>query len=132
MRLDDKGYEALTARLADQGYRKSIAGIRKADHYWYKPFRKEDPDTDCGYQVILSVYDWNKYPGHRVDRYGIEFEMVMNHRTSMDLDRCDIMIMKDDMLVEEFEEYCDGLYEAMLKMLPKRKPDEPEGGIQAG
>jgi hypothetical protein len=132
MRLDDQGYEVLVTRLTEKGYRKTIAGIRKADHYWYKTFRREDPENDRGYQIIWNIYDWNKYPGHRIERYGIEFEMSMNHRTCMDFDKCDIMIMRDDMDVEEFEGYCEGIYDALLKMLPKRKPDEPEGGVQAG
>lgn len=121
MRLNEEEYAKTVELLIERGYRRSTTGVNSADHYWYKSFRRGDPDVDRGYQIILGIYDWHKYPERNEKRYSLNFEMTMNHETSMDFDRCDLMLMKDDMVVEEFERYCAGIYEAMLGILPKRK-----------
>lgn len=121
MRLDEKQYEDMALYLSKMGYNKG-RGFDHVDHYWYKRFRKENEDGDNGYQVILNVYDFLKHMHeHKMLRFSISFNMKMNHETKMDFDRCDLMLMRESMDVEEFEGYCDRLYDRMVEVLPERK-----------
>lgn len=57
--------EKIEAYLKENGYRNGGQPYHcNADHYWYKPFGKEDNPYDKGrslYQVMFNVYDWRKY-----------------------------------------------------------------------
>lgn len=57
--------EKIESFLRENGYRNGGKPIHcNADHYWYKPFGKEDNPYEEGrslWQVFFNVYDWRPY-----------------------------------------------------------------------
>lgn len=102
------------------------AGNKYVDHCWYKSFRKNDPDNDRGYVVSLNVYDnselLDRFP--TISPFSMKFSMIINHQTKMDMEKFDLSMMKDGMDVEEFERYCDRLYDALMMIMPTRKTEQ--------
>ena len=129
MRFNETEYEAFALTLKERGYyRGKDSGSRYADHCWYKHFRSVQDSVDRGYIISLSVYDHADLLEiySTLERFLVEFTMTMNHQTRMDFERCDWSLIKDAMGVEEFEDYCDHIYDCMLSMLPKRKGEAKE------
>jgi len=58
MRFNETEYEAFSLALKERGYHRGKDGAnRRADHCWYKTFRRGHPDNDRGYAISLVVYD---------------------------------------------------------------------------
>lgn len=57
--------EKIESYLKENGYRSGGKPYHcNADHYWYKPFGKEDnpyEENRSLWQVFINVYDWRKY-----------------------------------------------------------------------
>jgi hypothetical protein len=123
MKFNEAEYETFSLSLKERGYHRGKDGANKhVDHCWYKTFRRGHNDNDRGYVIALNVYDnsdlMERYP--TLSRFSMDFNMTMNHQTRMDFDRCDFSLMRDAMILEEFEGYCDRLYDCMLEVLPHR------------
>ena len=57
--------EKMESFLKENGYRNGGKPYHcNADHYWYKPFGKEDNPYEEGralWQVFINVYDWRRF-----------------------------------------------------------------------
>ncbi len=123
MRFNEAEYEVFSLMLNERGYHRGKDGAnRRMGHRWYKTFRGGHPDNDRGYTISLNVHDnsdlMERYP--TLVRFSIDLTMTMNHQTCMDFDRCDFSLMKDTITLEEFEGYCDKLYDCMLEVFPNK------------
>ena len=115
MRLSQEKLETLTALLESKGYRKYNQKYNTSDYAFWKPFglqRNELGDKSMQYQVGFLVYNFGVYPTHEGEPFSISFEFNLTDNSFAD--RADFSVSDREMTVEEFEFFCQELYEKMF------------------
>jgi hypothetical protein len=116
MRLNEKDLEILTNKLIDKGYTHyKQQKWKSSDSIFWKSFHKTFDiygDKVIGYQVGFAIYDWSKYQ-HVNEGISISYEMLLGSDL-FKIDRLDLSITDSKMTIEEFEEFCENLYQSEI------------------
>lgn len=84
--------EKIEAYLKENGYRNGGQPYHcNADHYWYKPFGKEDnpyEENRSLWQVFINVYDWRRW--QHADRMLQDASLTVTIRVSRTVYECGI------------------------------------------
>lgn len=116
MRYSQSEFEKLTEKLIEKGYRHyKQQKWKSSDSIFWKSFHKtydEDGEKIIPYQVGFAVYDFSKFQQVH-EGISIAYEMLIG-ADSYKIDRLDLTITDSKMTIEEFEEFCENLYQSEL------------------
>lgn len=93
--------------LIRAGYKKSGSTHKNEDYGYYKSVKF----GEIGYQMSVLIYDWTKYPQHISDDIGISLNCYI---LSDKYERIDLLVTKEDMTLEQFEDYSKTFYNKMF------------------
>lgn len=122
MKFNKETVGAFEQSLLERGYRKYVQHFKNEDYLYWKGFEK-DENRDKGYSVGFAFYDYSKYPqfpDSECISVSLEF-MLGNHNG---VDRLDTTITDDRITVEEFEDFCAGIYKFYLTTEISKRTDE--------
>ena len=116
MRYSQSEFEELTKKLIEKGYTHyKQQKWKSSDSIFWKSFHKtydEDGDKIIPYQVGFAVYDFSKYQ-HVNEGISISYEFLIG-ADLYKIDRLDLSISDSKMTIEEFEEFCEKLYQSEI------------------
>ena len=116
MRYTQLEFEELTEKLIEKGYTHyKQQKWKSSDSIFWKSFHKtydEDGDKIIPYQIGFAVYDFSKFQQVH-EGISISYEFLLG-ADLYKIDRLDLSITDSKMTIEEFEEFCETLYQSEL------------------
>lgn len=117
MRFSHEEFEIFSQKLIEKGYTHyKTQSWKSADSIFWKSFHKtydEDGEKIIPYQVGFAVYDFTKYQSWDNMKISIAYEFLLGNDI-FNIDRLDLTITDSKMTIEEFEEFCENLYQSKI------------------
>jgi hypothetical protein len=105
-------YQAYEQSLIKRGYKKQTYSYCYEDYSYYKAFREDEEQDRPSYQVIVRVYDMNKYGEDRID---LMFVADVSRHTDESLE---FTLNHTSIPIQEFEKKAKAFYEFVKKQFP--------------
>lgn len=119
MRYSPEEFELLTQKLIEKGYTHYKHQTWKTcDSIFWKSFHKSYDaygDKIIPYQVGFAVYDFTKYENLNKEhqKISLAYELLLGDDIYK-IDRLDLTISDSKMTIEEFEQFCENLYQSKV------------------
>jgi hypothetical protein len=118
MQLLPTEFEKLKEKLLQKGYTHyENQPWKSCDSIFWKSFHKtydEFGEKIIPYQIGYAVYDFRKYPQYDFPKsISIQYEFLLG-ADQFKVDRLDLSISDSKMTIEEFEEFCENLYQSKI------------------